>query len=278
MCHSIKAPLAMRSTSARPDAAGLMPASAAATLATAAGRLACRSAASSSAGPGGCVASIGTALAAANMTAQIRCDDQVRRCAGAPREASRRPSQWYTTATSAPPPPAACRALRAGLDMADHPGYQQLCAGIRLAGCCAVAWARLAAATARQLCRDALAEQLLLLPSSCGLGEQALCGGETVSAELQPLLQQRQGCAAAPGGGGTSSGSISSNASTSSAGGSGDYWGGAACSALQRSRARCPATASDLWCGYLSDLDAAGERGQAAAARPHTRMTRHASW
>jgi hypothetical protein len=52
-------------------AAGFLSASAAATLATAAGRFACL-APSAAAGPGACIASISSALAAANMTSQIR--------------------------------------------------------------------------------------------------------------------------------------------------------------------------------------------------------------
>jgi hypothetical protein len=217
--------------------AGLLPsASAAAALATAAGRFLCLSppaaAGGSAAGPGACVASISSALAAANMTAQIRCVQSyslpLPRAGGAPPLTRR----------------SICRALDAGLLIPSHSGFQQLCAGLRQAGCCAVAWLRLAAAASRQLCRGFLSDQLLLLPGSCGLGDSAAPCGPGFAAELLPLVQLRQDCPGADALNGTIAGR--------------DYWGGTACSPLQRSRARCPATAADAWCGYLSDANAAG--------------------
>lgn len=141
--------------------------------------------------------------------------------------------------------------MEPGLNIASHPSYQQLCSGLRQAGCCATSWAMLAAATARQLCRDSLAEQLLLLPVGCGISDAPCIADQQDS--LQLLLRKRSDCVR----------NVYNSSSSSSAGADTlDYWGGAACTALQRSRARCPQSTCDLWCGYISDVEATGGSGQ----------------
>jgi hypothetical protein len=154
-----------------------------------------------------------------------------------------------------------CRSMEPGLNIASHPGYQQLCTGLRQAGCCATSWAMLAAATARQLCRDSLAEQLLLLPVGCGISD-APCIEDQQDA-LQQLLRKRSDCVR-----NAYNSSSSPSAGTADTGSAGtlDYWSGAACTALQRSRARCPQSTCDLWCGYISDVEAAGGSGQPVVA------------